>query len=443
MKIQRKAIEALLEWKSAKSRKPLILQGARQVGKTWLLKEFGKSHFDNVAIFNFDENPELKQFFVSTKDVKRIINNLSLVYGKTITPQNTLIVFDEIQECTDALNTLKYFCEDAPEYYIACAGSLLGVAMSRGASFPVGKVDFLSIYPISFMEFLESADNALYNYLLTIDKLEPIPDIFFNQLLDKFKMYYISGGMPEAVVELIKNGDVSNVQKILQNILNAYALDFSKHAENSDVTKIGYIWQSLPSQLARDNKKFLYQTVKPGARARDYENALQWLVSAGLIYRVNRSTKPALPLSAYDDLSAFKIYSLDVGLLRRLSGLAPSAIAEGNRLLTEFKGALTENYVLESLVGQFGNVPKYWTSGNRAEVDFIMQIENDIIPIEVKSDQNVTGKSLAFYRKEFSPRISIRYSLKNLKQDGDLINIPLFMADMTDSIIKLAMLNSD
>lgn len=439
MKIQRNAIESLEKWKNKKSRKPLILQGARQVGKTWLLKEFGKSRFKDVAVFNFDENPELKQFFESTKDVKRIIDNLSLVHGRTITPENTFIIFDEIQECNAALNTLKYFCENAPEYYIACAGSLLGVAMSRGASFPVGKVDFLTIYPVSFLEFLGAVDSSLYNYLQSINKIEPIPDLFFNQLLDKFKMYYISGGMPEAIVELIESGDIADVQRILQNILNAYALDFSKHAENSDVTKIGYIWQSLPSQLARDNKKFLYQTVKPGARARDYENALQWLVNAGLVYRVNRSIKPALPLSAYDDLSAFKIYSLDVGLLRKLAGLSPSAIAEGNRLLTEFKGALTENYILESLIGQFENVPRYWTSQNRAEVDYILQLDNEIIPIEVKSDENVIGKSLTFYRKEFNPKLSIRYSLKNLKQDGGLINIPLFMADMTDLILKLSM----
>lgn len=436
MKLERNAITLLRDWKDRKTHKPLVLQGARQVGKTWLLKEFGRTYFQDVAVFNFDENPELKQFFASTKDVRRIIGNLSLVHGRTIEPQTTLIIFDEIQECNDALNTLKYFCEQAPEYYIACAGSLLGVAMSRGASFPVGKVEFLDIRPISFLEFLAAADASLHKYVLSIDKIEPIPDIFFNQLLDKFKMYYISGGMPEAVVALLETGDIAQVQKILQNILNAYTLDFSKHANNADVNKIGYIWQSLPSQVARDNKKFLYQTVKPGARARDYENALQWLVDAGLIYRINRSSKPALPLAAYDDLGAFKIYSLDVGLLRRLSGLAPSAIAEGNRLLTEFKGALSENYILQSLVGQCENRPRYWTSGNRAEVDFILQLENEIIPIEVKADENVTGKSLTLYRKEFEPRASIRYSLKNLKQDGDLINIPLFLADLTLSLIE-------
>ena len=437
MKIQRKATESLVDWKNKKNRKPLVLQGARQVGKTWLLKEFGKSNFEDVAIFNFDENPELKQFFASTKDVKRIIENLSLVHGKTIHPQNTLIIFDEIQECNEALNTLKYFAENAPAYHITCAGSLLGVAMSRGASFPVGKVDFMNIYPISFLEFIRSADEALYNYLIGIDKIEPIPAIFFNQLLDKFKMYYISGGMPEAVVELLDSGDISNVQKILQNILNAYALDFSKHADNNDVTKIGYVWQSLPSQLSRDNKKFIYKVVKQGARARDYENALQWLINAGLIYKVNLCSKPALPLSAYDDISAFKIYSIDVGLLRQQSKLAPSAIAEGNRLLTEFKGALTENYILGSLIGQFEDTPRYWTSENRAEVDFILQLENDIIPIEVKADENVIGKSLTFYRKAFSPKLSIRYSLKNFKKDGGFINIPLFMADITKEIIAM------
>lgn len=437
MRLQRDSIKELCKWKDSSNRKPLVLQGARQVGKTWLLKEFGDTNFEDVAIFNFDENPELKQFFASTKDVKRIIENLSLVHGKAIKLQTTLIIFDEIQECNEALNSLKYFAENAPEYYIVCAGSLLGVAMSRGASFPVGKVDFLNIYPLSFMEFLYSADKPLYNYVQSIDKIEPIPRIFFNRLLDKFKMYFISGGMPEAVNELLESGDISAVQKIIQNILSAYALDFSKHADNNNVVKIGYVWQSLPSQLARDNKKFLYKVVKPGARARDYEDSLQWLSNAGLIHRVNLCSKPSLPLSAYNDISAFKIYSLDVGLLRQQSKLAPSAIAEGNRLLTEFKGALTENYILTSLIREFGDTPHYWTSGNMAEIDFILQVENDIIPIEVKANENVTGKSITRYRKEFSPKLSIRYSLKNLKQDDGLINIPLFLADITKQIINL------
>lgn len=438
MKLERIIIKSLIEWKNKKSHKPLILQGARQVGKTWLVKEFGNTNFKDIAIFNFDENPELKQFFKSTKNISRILENLSLIHGKKIDPQNTLIFFDEIQECNEALNTLKYFTENAPEYHIICAGSLLGVAMSRGASFPVGKVDFLNIYPLSFLEFLYNADKRLYEYLNGINKIEPIPDIFFNQILDKFKMFYISGGMPEAIVELLENGNIENVQRILQNILNAYTLDFSKHADNRDVNKIGYIWQSLPSQLSRENKKFIYNVIKKGARAREYENAIQWLVNAGLIYKTNLCSKPNLPLSAYDDISSFKIYSLDVGLLRQQSKLAPSAITEGNRLFTEFKGALSENYILNSLISQFSNNPRYWTSNNRAEIDFILQIENDVIPIEVKADANVTGKSMIFYRKKYNPKFSIRYSLKNLKQDNTLINIPLFMSDMTEKIISMA-----
>lgn len=435
MKIKRTAIQALIEWKNKPHRKPLVLQGARQVGKTWVLKEFGRTQFEGLALFNFDENPELKEFFTSTKDVKRILQNLSLVYGKKIEPQKTLIIFDEIQECNDALNALKYFCEEAPEYCIACAGSLLGVAMSRGASFPVGKVDFMQIHPVTFLEFLDAAEPELAAYLHSISAIEPLPEIFFNRLLERFKMYYISGGMPEAISVLLGEGDIARVQEVLQAILNAYTLDFSKHAENKDIPKIGYIWNSLPSQLARENNKFLYQTVRPGARARDYENALLWLANAGLVYRVYRSMKPALPISTYDDLSAFKVYSLDVGLLRRQAGLAPSAIAEGNRLLTEFKGSLTENYILESLVNQLEGTPRYWTSGNTAEVDFLIQVDNEIIPVEVKADENIAGRSLSVYRKSYSPKLALRYSLRNFKRDGDLINIPLFMADLTGKIL--------
>lgn len=438
--IQRTDLKKLITWKNKRNRKPLILQGARQVGKTWLLKNFGQNEFESVAYFNFDGQPELKQFFSTTKDTKRIIQNLSLVHGKSILPKKTLIIFDEIQECNDALNTLKYFCEDSPEYCIACAGSLLGITLSRGASFPVGKVDFMTIYPVSFSEFLAFADSKLSVYVDSIKSIEPIPEIFFQQLVDKFKMYYLSGGMPEAIVALIEDGDVALTQTVLQNILNAYSLDFSKHVANKDIPKINYIWTSLPSQLARENKKFLYQTVKPGARARDYEDALLWLINAGLAYKIYCSNKPALPLSAYDDLSAFKVYTLDVGLLRRLSHLDPVAIAEGNRLFTEFKGALTENYVLESLVQQFEGIPRYWSSANKAELDYIVQYKNEIIPIEVKADENIRSKSLAFYRKEFSPKLSIRYSLRNLKYDDGLLNIPLFMADYTkkfiDKVIK-------
>jgi predicted AAA+ superfamily ATPase len=433
--IQREDIEKLKVWKNRKGRKPLILRGARQVGKTWLLKYFGQNEFESVAYFNFEGQPELKQFFSSTKNTERIIQNLSLLHGKTILPEKTLLIFDEIQECNEALNTLKYFCEDSPEYCIACAGSLLGIALSKGSSFPVGKVDFMTIYPVSFKEFLSFADSSLSAYLDSVNSVEQIPNIFFNPLIDKFKMYFLSGGMPEAIVSLVEIGNVELTQTVLQNILNAYFFDFSKHVANKDIPKINYIWTSLPSQLAKENKKFLYQAVKAGARARDYEDALLWLINAGLAYRVYCSNKPALPLSAYDELSAFKVYMPDVGLLRRLSHLDPIAISEGNRLFTEFKGALTENYILQSLVRQFEVIPRYWSSGNKAEVDFLVQIKNEIIPVEVKSDENIRSKSLAFYRKEFFPKLSIRYSLRNFKYDDGLLNIPLFMADYTHKII--------
>lgn len=436
MEIKRNIEQQLLAWKNKPNRKPLVLQGVRQVGKTWILKHFGGNNFENVAYFNFDRQAELKQFFETAKDPKRILQNLSLVHGKAIIAGKTLIILDEIQECNDALNSLKYFCEDAPEYAVACAGSLLGVAMSRGGSFPVGKVDFIQLYPLSFSEFLAKADQTLFEYLESLNKIEPIPDIFFHPLVEKLKMYYLSGGMPEAVVALLENQDMELTQQVLKNILNAYTLDFSKHVENKAIPKINYIWNSLPSQLARENNKFLYQSVKQGARARDYEDALQWLIQAGLAYRIYCSTKPSLPLSAYDDLTSFKIYLPDVGLLRRLSQLDPIAIVEGNRLFTEFKGALTENYILDSLVQQFETLPRYWKSDSKAEVDFLMQYKNGIIPIEVKSDENIRSKSLSVYRKHFTPELSIRYSLRNLKYDDGLLNIPLFMADYTQNILS-------
>jgi len=436
--MQRVIQKNLSTWKTAPDRKPLILQGARQVGKTWLLKHFGASEFDQVAYFNFEEQPDLKQFFHNTKDISTLVQNLSLVYGRAITPQNTLIIFDEIQECNDALNTLKYFFENAPEYAVAGAGSLLGVAMSRGSSFPVGKVDFLHLYPICFSEFLSAADPDLFAFLESINKIEPIPDIFFHPLIDKLKMFFISGGMPEAVVTLLEKKDTEKTQQVLQNILSAYSLDFSKHVENKNIPKINHLWTSIPSQLARDNKKFLYHSVKQGARAREYEDALLWLSHAGLVYRIFRVSKPGLPLSAYDDLSAFKLYLNDVGLLRRLSFLDPIAIREGNRLFTEFKGALTENFVLQHLISHFEVTPRYWNSGNQAEVDFLVQMKNEIIPIEVKSDESIRSKSLTTYSNLYKPSIRIRYSLRNLKKDEGLLNIPLFLIDYTEKLLGLS-----
>lgn len=435
MKILRDAQVQLRNWKTSPVRKPLILRGARQTGKTWLLHDFGEAEFENYAYFNFEEQPELKQFFAASRDVRRIIQNLALANGKPIVAAKTLIIFDEIQECNDALNSLKYFCENAPEYHVVAAGSLLGITLSRGSSFPVGKVDFIDVHPLTFSEFLSAADPNLLSFLESIEIIDLIPDFFFSQLLEQFKRYFISGGMPEAAVALLEKQDMALTQRVLQNILDAYALDFSKHADNKMVPKIGYVWNSIPSQLARENKKFLYQTVKPGARAREYEDAVNWLVQAGLVHKIFRTRKPGLPLSAYDDVTAFKLYACDVGLLRRLAQLDPAAIKEGNRLFVEFKGALSENFILQSLVRHFETMPRYWTSEGKAEVDFIIQTENNVWPVEVKSDENVRSKSLAMYEQLYHPALRIRFSLKNLEYADRLLNIPLFMADYTNKLI--------
>lgn len=444
--MERIIMQKLIDWKNSKYRKPLILKGVRQVGKTWLLKEFAKGQYKNIAYFNFDEHPEYKQFFESTKDVDRILENLMMASGQVINqerPEDTLIVFDEIQECSNALNTLKYFYENKPQYHVACAGSLLGITLSKPASFPVGKVDFLEIMPMTFTEFLlANGDDNLAKYLESIEKIEPVPDAFFNPLYEKLKMYFVTGGMPESVRSWSQDKDIDLMQKVLSNILEAYERDFAKHPDPKDFPKISMIWKSIPSQLARENKKFIYKVVKDGARAREYEDALQWLCDANLTYKIYRSTSPGLPISSYDDLSAFKLYMADVGLLRRLSLLAPSAFGEGNRLFVEFKGALTENYVLQALQNQFEATPRYWAMDNpRYEVDFLIQRENNIFPVEVKSESNVESKSLRKYKEKYGDKVKlrIRFSLNNLRLDGDLLNIPLFMADYADKIIGKAL----
>jgi len=436
MIIKRNIVKELIDWKNKPERKPLILQGIRQVGKTWILNYFGRNYFEDVAYFNFDKQKELSQFFSTTLDPARIIDNLSLVHGRRIQPGNTLIIFDEIQECNNALNSLKYFCEEQPDYFIACAGSLLGVALARGASFPVGKVDFLKMYPVTFSEYLAEASPDLSDYLSQIEKVEPLPDIFFNRLNEKLKMYFISGGMPEAAGTLLDKMDIKLTQEILQNNINAYLLDFSKHVENKDILKINYIWNSLPSQLARENKKFLYQSVRPGARAREYEDALFWLEEAGLIYRIFNVSKPGVPLSAYQDLSAFKVYALDCGLLRRLARLSPEAILSGNAGYIEFKGALAENAILQALVPQSDGLPNYWNSGNRAEVDFLLQEGTNIVPVEVKAEKRVSGKSLSVYSSKFEPKLKIRFSMNNLKKDNGLLSLPSCLADWTFRFIR-------
>ena len=330
--MERFIIEKLKEWKDSKYRKPLILKGARQVGKTYILKQFGEENYEGVAYFNFDHDEDLYNLFENTKDPKRILEQLAFIYGKAIMPEKTLIIFDEIQECPNALNSLKYFYEEANEYHIACAGSLLGIRLSH-TSFPVGKVEFMNMYPMTFSEFL-LADNAknLVDYMQSLEKAELIPDIFFNQLEEKLKAYFIIGGMPEAVSAWVNEKNMELVNTIQENILLSYESDFSKHTQDSEANKISLIWNSIPSQLAKENKKFLYQTIKEGARAREYEGALNWLNDANLIYKIYNVTKTDFPLKAYTDLSSFKIYMNDVGLLRKMAGLDSRIVIEGDRL---------------------------------------------------------------------------------------------------------------
>lgn len=434
--MRRYVLEQLREWKNSKRRKPLIVRGARQVGKTWALEEFGKEFKDGFVRINFDKQPEFNQFFETTKDVKRIITNLEMATGHRITI-DTLLIFDEIQACPNALNTLKYFCEEAPEYYVACAGSLLGLTLSDG--FPVGKVDFLDMGPMTFKEFLLAmGDDKLVDFLESIDEIHAVPDIFQEPLIEKLKMYFIVGGMPEAVKVWAEDKDVKGVDAVQLAILDSYESDFGKHAPEKDVPKIRLIWKSLPSQLAKENKKFLYSAVKEGARAREYENALNWLKNADLIKKTSKISKPYLPLSAYEDLTCFKIYLGDVGLLRRHSRLASTAFVENNRLFTEFKGALTENFVLQSLIRQF-EVSSYYWADSPHEVDFVIQNENDVFPVEVKAGINVASASIRQYLEKYQSetKFAIRFSLKNLSFDGKILNVPLYLIDELGKILKI------
>lgn len=432
--MKRFIIEKLVEWKNSKYRKPLILKGARQIGKTYILKEFGKEYYEGVAYFNFDHDEDLYNIFENTKEPKRILEQLSFIYGKAILPGKTLIIFDEIQECPNALNSLKYFQEEANEYHIACAGSLLGIRLSH-TSFPVGKVEFLNMYPMTFSEFL-IADNCenLVEYMKSITKVEKIPDIFFNQLEEKLKAYFIIGGMPEAVEIWVNEKNIELVNNVQENILKAYESDFLKHTGNNEANKISLIWNSVPSQLAKENKKFLYQTVKNGARAREYEDALNWLNDANLIYKIYDVKKAEFPLKAYTDLSAFKIYMNDVGLLRRMANLDSRIVVEGDKLFREFKGAFTENYILNMLNIVFDLVPNYFTF-DRNEIDFVIQNKNKIIPIEVKSNKSTNNISLTKYSEKFDNELSIRFSMNNLAKDGKILNVPLFLIEYIEKFI--------
>jgi hypothetical protein len=424
--MKRKLLENLVEWKNRKAHKPLILEGARQVGKTWLMQEFAKTQYKKVAYINFDRNLKMRETFETDLDTKRLITAIGLDAEFKITPEDTLIIFDEIQECPRAITSLKYFNEDAPEYDIIAAGSLLGVAHHTGTGFPVGKVEFLRLYPLSFTEFLDAMGKEQYVELIEKQDFEMIK-IFSNKFEDLLKQYCYIGGMPEVVQNFVNNGDFNQVRTIQKRILSAYERDFSKHIPANTVEKARMLWNSIPTQLAKENKKFIYNAIKKGARAKEFETALTWLRNNGLIYQVHKITKPGLPIGAYADLDAFKLFVLDVGLLGALSGLEAKTILGKYEIFQEFKGAIAEQYVLQ----QFKTIDDmpiyYWTNEtSRSEVDFVIQRESKVIPVEVKAATNLKARSLKIYMEQFKPELAIRTSLADYKKIENLVDIPLY-----------------
>lgn len=428
------AIEKLYKWKESKRRKPLIIEGARQVGKTWLMKEFGRVAYTDTVYVNFDSNPQMAELFSTDLNPERLIMGLELYADHKIDPENTLLIFDEIQEVPRALASLKYFCENAPQYHIICAGSLLGIAMHQGTSFPVGKVDFLKLYPLSFREFLMATGKERFSDLLENLDFSMITD-FRQTYIDALKHYYFVGGMPEAVQSFAENKDFNEVREIQTRILAAYEHDFSKHAPNEIVPRLRMLWQSIPSQLARENKKFIYGLIREGARAKEYETAIMWLSDCGLVHKVSRINSPGIPLRAYEDLKAFKLFILDVGLLGCMAGLHKHAIIDGNKLFVEFKGALTEQYVCQQLQAlEELNIYYYTNDRGSCEVDFIVDTGEYIVPLEVKAEVNLKAKSLKTFYEKFSPDISFRTSMANYKEEDWLINLPLYAIDRLKAV---------
>ena len=426
----------LRNWKNSKDRKPLIIRGARQVGKTWLMQEFGKNEYQKCAYINFDSNIRMTELFSGDFDIERIIQGLKIESGVNIEPENTLIIFDEVQETPKALTSLKYFYEKANEYHIVAAGSLLGVAMHEGISFPVGKVDFLDLYPLNFLEFLRALGENDLVELIEKNDIEMI-NIFADKLKNYLKQYLYIGGMPEVVETYISTKDFSEVRRKQEVLLEAYEQDFSKHAPNSVVPRIRQLWNNIPTQLAKENKKFIYGLVKQGARAREYEIALSWLIDCGLVYQINRVNACKVPLSAYQDFNAFKLYILDVGLLCAKAKLDAVSIIDGNEILVEFKGALTEQYVLTEIKSNINSPIFYWSAEKgTAEVDYLIQIGKDNIPIEVKSNENLQAKSLKNFIEKYETQKNVRTSMSNYRKEEKLMNIPLYLICNIEKILR-------
>ena len=425
--IERFILKDLIAWKSSSYRKPLILRGVRQCGKTWILQEFGRQYFENTAYFNFERQNRLGEVFSGELDPKRILLELGVLAHQKIEPGRTLVIFDEIQACSRALISLKYFCEETPEYHIAAAGSLLGIALAASDGFPVGKVNFLELTPCSFAEYLQTADSSLFEYTNSLVSPEPIPGIFEERLTRYLNEYLTIGGMPAVLESYLANHDLPQAENIQEDILKTYELDFSKHAPVRDIPKLFLLWKSIPQQLARENARFIYGEVKSGARAKDLEDALRWLESASLIHRITRIEKPEIPLSAYEDRKSFKLYLADVGLLRKLAEIPAASILVNPDIFREYRGRLAENFVLQQMAAMQLSPIHYWTSGNLAEVDFVIQDATEILPVEVKSGLNVKAKSLKSYREKYHPGQALRFSMQNLKRDDGLLNIPLYL----------------
>lgn len=424
--MKRNLMKSLKEWKNSPYRKPLILSGARQVGKTWLMKEFGRTEYTNTVYVNFDQDINAAGLFEGSINPDRIILGLRALSGMEIDPDNTLIIFDEVQEAPRALTSLKYFCEEAPQYSIIAAGSLLGVALHAGTSFPVGKVDRMHLYPLNFQEFLYAmGEDAVAEILQTKD--QRMITVLREKLSDLLRQYYYVGGMPEAVNYYKDNKEFAGVRQIQKNLLAYYQQDFSKHAEPRLTERLNLVWSSIPAQLAKENRKFIYGQVRQGARAKDFELAIQWLSDCGLIHVIHRVTKPGYPLKAYEDLNAFKIYLLDVGLLGAMADLSSNAIVEGNRIFTEFKGALSEQYVLQELIAEDHLNPMYYSAENsRMEIDFIVQKGDEVIPIEVKAEENLRAKSLRTYCEKYKPKTAVRFSMSDYREQDWMVNVPLY-----------------
>jgi len=423
------AIEKLLKWKENKRRKPLIIEGARQVGKTWLMKEFGRQAYTDTIYINFDSNSRMAELFASDLDTERLIMGLELYVGHKIDPETSLLIFDEVQEVPRALASLKYFYENAPQYHIVCAGSLLGIALHQGTSFPVGKVDFLKLYPLSFKEFLMAAGKEQFAALLDKQDFQMITS-FKQTYIDALKQYYFVGGMPEAVQSFAENQDFNEVRDIQKRILAAYEQDFSKHAPHEIVPRLRMLWNSIPSQLAKENKKFIYGLVREGARAKDYETAIMWLSDCGLVHKVSRVNAAGMPLRAYEDLKAFKLFIVDVGLLSCMAGLRQHTLLDGNDLFTEFKGALTEQYVCQQLkTVEDMDIFYYTNDRNSCEINFVVDTGESIVPVEVKAELNLKAKSLKVYQEKYAPEIAVRTSMADYKKEERLVNLPLYAID--------------